>query len=152
MRIVDVRDELARSRSRKYATRHLRSIEQLVVHHSGTRGGTPKDFAWYHVHTRGWPGIGYHYVISPDGVVFKTNALSTISYHARGANLAGVGICLVGDFNRSAPADAQMSSLTELLRLLLRYYPKARVVLDREVPGSRTSCPGMNFPVERLPR
>jgi N-acetylmuramoyl-L-alanine amidase len=151
MRIIDIRDKLAHSRSRKYATRPLNAIEQLVVHHSGTRGGTPKDFAWYHVHTRGWPGIGYHYVISPDGIVFKTNALSSISYHAKGANLAGVGVCLVGDFNQSKPSDAQMESLTDLLRLLLHYYPGARVLLHNEVRGSRTSCPGMKFPAERLP-
>jgi len=152
MRIVDIRDELAHSRSRKYATRPLRSIDKLVVHHSGTRGGTPKDFAWHHVHARGWPGIGYHYVITPDGVVFKTNALTTVSYHARGANLGGVGICLVGDFNQIKPADAQVESLTRLLRLLLRYYTKARIVLHREVQGSRTSCPGLKFPVDSLPR
>ena len=152
MRIVDIREDLARGHSRKYATRPLRSIEKLVVHHSGTRGGTPKSFAWHHVHARGWPGIGYHYVVSPDGVVFKTNALTTVSYHARGANLSGLGICLVGDFNRSEPTDAQMESLTELLGLLLRYYPKARIVPHREVRGSRTSCPGLNFPIERLPR
>ncbi len=152
MRIVDIRDELAHSRSRKYATRPLRSIDKLIVHHSGTRGGTPKSFAWHHVHARGWPGIGYHYVVSPDGVIFKTNALTTVSYHARGANLDGVGICLVGDFNRSEPTDAQMESLTGLLRLLLRHYPRARIMLHREVRGSRTSCPGLKFPTERLPR
>jgi N-acetyl-anhydromuramyl-L-alanine amidase AmpD len=152
MRIVDVREKLAHSRTGKYVTRPLSSIEQLVVHHSGTRGGTPMNFAWYHVHTRGWPGIGYHYVISPDGIVFKTNALTAISYHARGANLAGVGICLVGNFNRSEPADTQMESLVGLLRLLLRYYPGACVLPHREVRGSRTSCPGMKFPLERLPR
>ncbi|MCD6283567.1 N-acetylmuramoyl-L-alanine amidase [bacterium] len=152
MRIIDIREDLARSRSRKYATRPLRKIEKLVVHHSGTRGGTPKSFAWYHVHARGWPGIGYHYVISPDGVVFKTNALTTVSYHARGANLGGVGICLVGDFNRSEPTDAQMEALTELLGLLLHHHPGAEIVLHREVKGSRTSCPGLKFPAEGLPR
>jgi len=152
MRIVDIRDELARSRSRKYATRPLRSIEKLVVHHSGTLSGTPRSFAWHHVHARGWPGIGYHYVVSPDGVIFKTNALTTVSYHARGANLSGVGICLVGNFNRIKPTDAQIESLTELLGLLLRYYPKVRIVPHRDVKGSRTSCPGLKFPVERLMR
>jgi N-acetyl-anhydromuramyl-L-alanine amidase AmpD len=84
--------------------------------------------------------------------IFKTNALTAVSYHARGANLGGVGICLVGDFNRTKPTDAQMESLTELLGLLLRHYPGARIVLHREVRDSRTSCPGLKFPVERLPR
>ena len=152
MRIIDIRDELAHSRSRKYATRSLRSIEKLVVHHSGTRGGTPKSFAWHHVHTRGWPGIGYHYVVSPGGAVFKTNALTTISYHARGANLNGIGICLVGDFNRTRPTDSQMESLVELLDSLLRYYPTARVVPHREIGGSHTCCPGLKFPIEKLQR
>ncbi len=150
LRIIDVRARLPASRHRKYSSRRLAAISRLVVHHSGTDGGTPESFAAYHTYTLGWPGIGYHYVIARDGTVYKTNALSAVSYHARGANLNGVGVCLVGDFNRGRPAEAQLQSLRELLRVLGLHLPGAQVTLHREVPGSRTSCPGRNFTRELL--
>lgn len=145
LRIVDVRASLPVSRRRKYATRQLASIMRLVVHHSGTDGGTPESFAAYHTYALGWPGIGYHYVVAQDGTVYKTNALSTVSYHARGANLNGVGICLVGDFNRKVPTQAQLHNLRGLLRVLKLHLPKAELMLHREVPGAQTTCPGRNF-------
>ncbi|OGK10591.1 MAG: hypothetical protein A2Y63_06690 [Candidatus Riflebacteria bacterium RBG_13_59_9] len=123
-----------------------------MVHHSGTRGGTPEDFARYHVYVNGWPGIGYHYVISREGTVYKTNALSTISYHARGANMESVGLCLVGNFNLDIPSGQQLDSLNSLLLILRHHLPRSRVVLHREVPSARTSCPGMRFPVAKLVR
>jgi N-acetylmuramoyl-L-alanine amidase len=145
LRIVDVRASLPASRRRKYATRALATIARLVVHHSGTDGGTPESFAAYHTYALGWPGIGYHYVIAKDGTVYKTNALSTVSYHARGANLNGVGACLVGDFNRKHPTLEQLESLRGLLRVLKLHLPRAEVVFHREVPGAQTTCPGRNF-------
>jgi len=152
MRIEDIHEALPRARTCRYASRALNTLRRLVIHHSGTRHGTPEDFARYHVYVHGWPGIGYHYVIARSGLVYKVNALSTISYHARGANLDGVGICLVGDFNQDAPSAEQMASLNHLLRVLRLHLPQCSVVLHREVPASRTSCPGVRFPAEEVSR
>lgn len=148
MRIIDIRDQLPRHPRRRYASRPLNAITHLVLHHSGTRGGTPESFARYHTWVCGWPGIGYHYVIAKDGTVYKTNALSTVSYHARGANLTSVGICLVGDFNRDEPTAEQLAALRELIALLKDYFASARVIYHRDVPTSHTTCPGAKMPEE----
>jgi len=146
VRILDVRNELPHHPRRRYAKRPLSAISRLVLHHSGTRGGSPESFARYHTWVRGWPGIGYHYVIARDGTVYKTNALSAISYHARGANLTGVGICLVGNFNYDEPKSEQLRAVRELIRLLKDYFTSASVIFHRDIPTSHTTCPGANMP------
>jgi N-acetyl-anhydromuramyl-L-alanine amidase AmpD len=146
MKIELIYDKLPKARTRVYAKRKLRSIKILVVHHSGTTSGSPEAFAQYHVHNLGWPGIGYHYVIGQDATVYKTQPLSNVSYHARGANIHGVGICFVGDFNKSYPTRQQLTPLFELLKVLRYHLPHVLIGLHREIKGSRTSCPGMKFP------
>ena len=146
MKFFDVRDKLPRHPRRRYARRPLSAITHLVLHHSGTRSGSPESFARYHTWVRGWPGIGYHYVVAKDGTVYKTNALSAPSYHARGMNLSGVGIALVGDFNRDEPTPEQVEAARELIGLLKDYFTSAKVIFHRDVPGSHTTCPGAKMP------
>jgi len=111
----------------------------LVVHHSGTSGGTPQGFARYHVKVHGWPGIGYHYVITRDGTIWKTNPIGNISYHCGRGNRWGIGICVVG---MNAFTIAQQISLDALLDMLEEAYPLAKVIAHHDVPGCKTDCPG----------
>jgi N-acetylmuramoyl-L-alanine amidase len=129
-----------------YAQRAHADIRRIIVHHSGTRTGTPEQFARYHVQHLGWPGIGYHFVIGKKGEVWKVNDLTVVSYHARGANEDSVGICLVGNFSVETPQAAQLGALRWLIgRLQVELRPAPYVMLHREIVGSKTSCPGLRF-------
>lgn len=152
MQIEDITDSLPRHLSKRYGKRRLEAITHVVVHHSATASGTPEAFARYHVHTLGWPGIGYHYVIAKDGEVFKCNPARRVSYHAAGANAYSIGICLVGEFDTGQPTEAQCRSLLWLLRELMGAYgiPAAHVIGHRDVPGARKSCPGANTNLDEL--
>jgi len=69
------------------------------------------------------------------------------------ANRDGIGICLVGDFNRTGPTTQQMQSLLRLIRFLQRRYgiSKRRIYGHKATPGARvTDCPGRRFPMARL--
>jgi len=129
---------LPRHKTRRYRKRRESAIRFAVIHHSGTETGTPLAFARYHTWVRGWPGIGYHYVITRDGVIHKTNPLLNISYHARGGNKSGVGICLVGRENFT---EEQVKSLDSLVKKLVRLL-YVQIIGHREVRGSSTTCPG----------
>lgn len=67
-------------------------------------------------------------------------------------NEVGVGICLVGNFERAYPTGRQTESLAFLTRYLITKYriPKRRVIGHRDVPGSPTDCPGKNFSLAQL--
>lgn len=150
MKIKNLVGSLPHSRTKHYSIRATGFIEQIVVHHSG-RGSTPDGLktiqaaARYHVAPKpignGWPGIGYHYAVAPDGSVYKLNNMTTLTYHAGpGENKRSLGVVVLGDFREAQPTPAALSSLRTLLRTLLAALPGRRVVGHRDV--RQTACPG----------
>lgn len=124
----------------QYGTRPLGAINMYVLHHSATNGGDPWAFANYHIQERGWPGIGYHFVIQTDGKIYQTNELTTVSYHATGVNNVSVGICLVGDYDDTTPPPRQYSALIGLLRHLRNLIGQKPIYGHNQF--SSKSCPG----------
>ncbi|MCK4601559.1 MAG: N-acetylmuramoyl-L-alanine amidase, partial [Phycisphaerae bacterium] len=59
-------------------------------------------------------------------------------------NNHGIGICLVGDFRRDLPSEAQLASLNRLLVYLMRKYdiPPECVIGHCDAPNANTTCPG----------
>lgn len=142
--IKDIINSLKKSATLVYPTRALSQINKIIVHHSATTSGTAASYANYHVDTRGWPGVGYHFVVDQDGTINQTNYLTTISNHTSGQNTAGIGICLTGNFDTQQPFPAQMRSLNALIS-----YLKQTVAPNLQVYGHRDystkSCPGNNI-------
>jgi len=131
-----------------YKRRTLSSITGIVVHHSAADSGTPTAIANYHI-SRGWPGIGYHFVISPDGAVSQTNDLESISYHVGYYNTTYVGICLIGHLSKHPPTPQQMDSLRGLIK-----HVKSTIGKDLVVKGHRdlaaTECPGKMMDLKKI--
>lgn len=100
--------------------------------------------AHFHVYKRGWHCLGYHYVISKAGRVYKCSPVTRVTAHARGGNATGVGIALQGNFEIGpAPSDVQLAAVVDLMRELKAAIPSIAYVLPhRCVAGSRTDCPG----------
>ena len=137
----------------------------IVLHHSDTPNGNATIFDKFHRESKHWQGVGYDFVIgngtnSGDGQVEVTFRWrnQTIGAHCgstRGnwANKYAVGICLVGNFNHTAPTRKQMWSLVKLVQFLQNRYgiPKSRIYGHNTTPGTRaTDCPGKYFPMARL--
>jgi hypothetical protein len=135
------------------------------VHHSATDEGNAAIIDKWHRENNGWNGVGYDFVIgngtnSGDGEVEPTYRWrgQLTGAHAGGtpgnwANEEGIGICLVGDFNRSTPTTRQMDSLVRLIRFLQQRYgiPKSRIYGHGSTPGGHsTDCPGRRFPMSWL--
>jgi len=118
VQIKDITAQLPKAPGKSYSSRPLEAIDMIVLHHSATNGGDPWAFADYHIHSNGWPGIGYHFVIQPDGTTYQTNRLSTASYHASGVNNESIGICLTGNFDTGQMPTIQHNALIGLLRNL----------------------------------
>lgn len=144
-RILDVTADLPHAAGERYESRKVDEIRLVVVHHSATPSGTPRAFARFHVETRGWPGIGYHFVVGKKGELWRTNALTTVSYHARGHNRESVGVCLGGDFSEAPPSAIQLAALEGLLRWLVAKLPGRRIVFHRDIVPT-TTCPGAQMP------
>ncbi len=137
----------------------------VIVHHSATDFGNAAIFDKWHRERNHWEGVGYDFVIgngtdSTDGqveVTFRWRK-QIPGAHCGGtannwANKDGIGICLVGNFNNTAPTSRQVRSLLKLIRFLQKRYgiPSNRIYSHQTTPGARvTDCPGRSLSVTRL--
>ena len=145
--IQDVVDSLPKNPDATYPTRQLSDITHIAVHHSAAAPNIPLEaIARYHVEKHGWPGIGYHFYIMPDGTIYQTNRLTTMSNHVFMNNAYTVGVCIAGDFTRALPTPAQVQAAAHLIAWLTQTLsiPIKNVKGHREFPHNEghTSCPG----------
>ena len=135
----------------------LRQWRAIVLHHSGTLGGSAAAFDKTHRLIRGWNSLGYHFVIgngrgAGDGEieVGPRWRAQQEGAHARGLNSSAIGICLVGNFMKHPPTARQMASLKSLTIYLQERFsiPAKHVYLHSEVSGASTLCPGKRFPTK----
>ncbi len=150
--IIDIVDELPQDPDHDYATRPLSAITALTIHHTTGAPFQPiENIASFHVNTRGWPGIGYHYVIDGAGTIHQTNYLTTKSFHAGTLNAPGdenlwsVGVALQGNFQDAPPPQVQQDAARALVQYLKQTLDLSDVFGHREMPGAQTACPGSTF-------
>jgi hypothetical protein len=120
----DVTARLRHHPVKRFESRSRNQIKYLVIQHSVLPGDFPPEkIADYLVEKRQWPGIGYHFYITSDGKIYRTNDLETVCYFA-GSNVQhnprGVCICFAGNFTAEIPTAAQLSSGGKLLASLMQ--------------------------------
>jgi N-acetylmuramoyl-L-alanine amidase len=138
----------------------------IVIHHSGGAYGDVDLLR--RVHRERQPNdpideIPYHFLIGngnglPSGGVVETGRWrfriwgAHVSRRNPDRNFRGIGICLIGDFERTQVPDSQFQAATVLTRRLMRRFriPPERVTFHGRTPGEMTSCPGRNFPSARF--
>ena len=137
----------------------------IVIHHSATRKGNAHIMDRYHkkrMHMKN--GLAYHFVIDngtcgrKDGQVERgrrwKNQLSGGHVKQGWLNNCGIGICLVGNFDRSYVTKKQFESLVKLVDKLRKTYsiPLSCIKGHKDFNGERTVCPGKKFPMAKLKR
>lgn len=130
-----------------------RRIDGIVIHCSDnlpTSKITAEDLDREH-RRRGWNGIGYHFVILPDGTIETGRPLETPGAHVSGYNNHTIGICYIGGRNPEAtgPADRyadtrtpeQKESLRWLITAIRSHLPHGGTMT---VKGHRDYSPDQN--------
>jgi N-acetylmuramoyl-L-alanine amidase len=129
----------------------LNNPEFIIIHHSATIQGDVATFDRNHK-ARGFRKVGYHYVINngtykADGLVEVGRTEYEDGAHCKpdGMNFKSIGICLVGDFDKTKPTPAQMASLEKLVKDIMARHkiPPFKILGHGEVAA--TNCPGKNF-------
>ena len=127
------------------------TIEFLQQVHRERQAGDPVD------------AIPYHYVIGNGNGLAMGEIASDwrremelwgahLSTRNSGRNLFGIGICLVGNFEKYAVPARQFDTLVELTKTLMRRYgiPPERVAGHGHIDGESTRCPGRLFPLNEF--
>jgi hypothetical protein len=149
--ILDVVDALPHSAepANHYLQRPLSQIRYLVIHRTDTAPETtPEEIAQFQVTDprHQWPGIGFHFIVAVDGLIYQTNRLDTTCYHVALHNTAALGIALAGRTTDS-PTNAQMTGTASLLAWLLSELrlTAESVIGHCELPNQATNCPGTGW-------
>lgn len=103
----------------------MRDIKAIIVHCSDTATGTVQGIKTYHTAPppfgRGWSDIGYHWIISQDGVVHPGRPEATPGAHCENHNFNTLGICLIGVDEHSFTL-IQLEALRKLLKEKMAEY------------------------------
>ena len=125
-----------------------------TIHHTAT--GLPdtispqarlRQIQAYHIDTRGWCDIGYHFLIDSNGEAWQGRDETVLGAHVADFNTSNVGISFIGTYNEIAPTPGQLDRGTRLLQYLEDSYgvPRDRehVKGHREYRGNQPGdCPG----------
>ena len=128
------------------------SIRFLVLHCSATRRN--QDYSVEQLRrdhkARGFYDIGYHFYIRKDGTMTQHRKLLEVGAHARPYNRCSIGICYEGGLNEEGRAcntitPQQFERIQELLAVLKKLFPKAKILGHRDLPGTTPKeCPGFD--------
>ena len=139
-----------------------RPISQIIVHQTDTEDATVESVRNYHKNVLGWRDIGYHYLITLDGVTHKGRLNSETGAHCQGDNTDSIGICVVGK-GPAFPVDkatgymsaTMFHSLVRLIRGLRVAYPTIGTNIwghreKRSGISQGKTCPGFDCKMLRV--
>lgn len=130
----------------------------IVIHHSGAEEGNLKSIDRYHREERHMEnGLAYHFLIGNgkgmgDGEIAIGNRwkeqLDGGHLRSETQNKTALGICLVGNFDKTPPTAKQLRSLENLTRALMKRcaLSASAVKTHQQINVVHTRCPGSKFP------
>ena len=122
-----------------------RNVTKLVVHCTASPDNLDigaREINEWHV-TRGWSGIGYHWVIRRDGTIEAGRPEESSGAHVKGHNHDSIGIVWVGTDNIE---DEQMDALrTKVKELCYRYKLNKEDVYGHYEFDSGKTCPNLKM-------
>lgn len=136
--------------------------DYVVLHHSASESGSVQSIHEEHRRRKdalgnAWLGIGYHFVIGngqgmKDGAVEPTFRWEEQLHGAHSGdalfNARGIGICLIGNFEKTPPSKAQLTAVKELVRTLAGRHQIVREKIIGHASVKATACPGKHFPLQ----
>lgn len=155
--VVDLRNEIESFCNMPELEKLWRPFSMLrlvVLHHSGSElaAQTPLSIARYHI-AQGGVTIPYHLCVGFDGRLYFTARLCWRLPHSGkdSTNAEGVGVCVLGNYEKQQPTDRQLDTLRRVIWSVLPEFvggdwgqyrglyviPHGRLV--------KTLCPGANL-------
>lgn len=132
--------------------------QRIVVHHSAIKYGNAKKYDAAHRRRGMQNGLAYHFLIgngidAGDGEIEigprwqKQQAGGHVKNHL--INQTAIGICLIGNFEKTHPSKKQLAAFTQLMDWLqgVPLGKKVHFAGHRELKGEQTVCPGKHFPL-----
>ncbi len=143
-------------------------VKYFAFHHSVTPQTAKNDGNWKaecdriaseHVNGNGWGGVGYRFIICSNGVVVYVGDLSHGGSAVQNHNDTIFSACMIGDFTKELPTDAQINSAHDLADWFINHMPQYPLISSWDSiighkdaatifnePAIATACPGSSWP------
>ena len=127
------------------------NIQFLQKVHRQRQAGDPIDAIPYHYIIGNGNGLGIGKIASDWRQTYDIWG-SHVSFKNKDHNFRGLGICLIGNFEKQTVPDLQYQSLVRLTKTLMSKYdiPTTNVSGHGHTKGESTKCPGKYFPMQRF--
>jgi len=121
-----------------------RSVEGVVIHHSGVEGGAKgsvavKAFERHHL-AKGWDGIAYNWLVDETGTIFEGRGWEARGAATKGWNSKSMSICYTGWGDKQPHANV-LESIQTVIAEAEHTFGKGLWVETHRRKGS-TTCPG----------
>ena len=125
--------------------------EGIFLHNTanqGYSGVSGMEALLTHLNNLGWKNAFYHFVVDPDGTIWRFAPIEGIANHiGSGYNASYIAISLQGNYNIQYATPAQADSVAFLCKAVAqRYDVPAMPRFHRDVDA--TACPGWNITKE----
>ncbi len=117
--------------------------EKITLHHTASTNDTVQSIHAYHK-SKGWAGIGYHYVVYANGEVWQGRPSDKKVAHTEMQNEGNIGVCFVGNFDTHSMPQKQLEVGKALIKQIQRTKGIKTVTFHKNLKS--TNCPGKNFP------
>ena len=126
--------------------------DEIILHHSASSwaGVDVEVIREWHLN-RGFADVGYHFVITKEGVIQEGRSLQHKGAHckAQSKNHTSIGICLVGDSTKDGFASVQRKALRYLIGYLNdRYGREFKISQHSDWESNKPHCAG--FTAEQI--
>lgn len=127
------------------------SPAKVTVHHTATPlpdsispEARVRQIQNYHIDSRGWCDIGYHYLVDWNGEMWQGRYETVLGAHVANNNTSNVGISFMGTYSSTPASGAQLDACAGLLDWLHDNYgiPMNRSYIKGHREYGGTSCPG----------
>ncbi len=138
----------------RFITIHHSALENAistVKTQSGAKDALRK-MQMFHMDERGWGDLGYHFLIDPQGQVYEGRSMHWQGAHSgrddrnkKNNNVGNIGICLIGNFDKTRPTAASLRSLKKLVLNLRQQHRIPAKRIRGHMDWKQTECPGHNL-------
>lgn len=119
----------------------------IVLHHSAHSNCNIFDINRWHKE-RGWSGIGYHFFLTKDGIIYRGRPENAVGVHCKGYNTNTLGVCVQGNYMSETTTLLQEESIINLCIYLCKKYNINIIKAHKE--SVSTECPGVYFQFKKI--
>ena len=125
----------------------MREIKYIVIHCTGAIGTqSTASIKNYWKSVMKWKSVGYHYLISINGLFEQLQAIERPTNGVAGYNANAIHICYKGGLNGvDTRTEAQKQTLEMLVKQIKAKFPDAEIKGHTDFPNVQKTCP--NFDV-----